>query len=470
MLFLNHLTQLIMKKIQNNIVYILVLSLGFFYACSDDDDQGTVVIETPEVTNATTALITDWGNLWLELDRYTNSMRPNTVARALAYIHLAGYETAVADMEGYSSNANRLQGFNINLNERSANVNVDLALNTCYALVFDHFMFDVTNNAKSGIATLREAKAAELTSTLTETEIENSIAWGTYVAERIITYSESDTEGEEQIVDPTPDSYIAPVGEGLWIAAEGEAAWFPYWRDVRTFVISADQTSSVPPPFEYNTDPNSNYYEEMLEVDVIATAAREENNEDLWIAEFWSDDVEGLMMSPPGRQFSIANQLIAQEDLDFDKTLEFLLRLGFAINDAAVSAWDDKYTYNTQRPSTFIIANMDADFETNLARFISSPNPAFPSYPSGHATFAGAAAGVFTGFFGSDTIDFTDRSHVDRTEFKGTPRSFSSFTQLADENAYSRVPLGVHVQADSDEGVRLGYEIASSVNSFDLTD
>ena len=144
--------------------------------------------------------------------------------------------------------------------------------------------------------------------------------------------------------------------------------------------------------------------------------------------------------------------------------------MGFAINDAAVSAWDDKYTYNTQRPSTFIIANMDADFETNLARFISSPNPAFPSYPSGHATFAGAAAGVFTGFFGSDTIDFTDRSHVDRTEFNGTPRSFSSFTQLADENAYSRVPLGVHVQADSDEGVRLGYEIASSVNSFDLTD
>jgi len=57
------------------------------------------------------------------------------------------------------------------------------------------------------------------------------------------------------------------------------------------------------------------------------------------------------MISPPGRQFSIANQLIEQNDLGFEETLELLLRLGFAINDAAVSAWDDKFTYNIQRPS-----------------------------------------------------------------------------------------------------------------------
>jgi hypothetical protein len=50
-------------------------------------------------------------------------------------------------------------------------------------------------------------------------------------------------------------------------------------------------------------------------------------------------------------------------------------------------------------------------------------------------------------------MSFTDTSHEGRDAFYGQSRSFTSFTQLAIENAYSRVPLGVHVQADSDEGV-----------------
>ena len=61
------------------------------------------------------------------------------------------------------------------------------------------------------------------------------------------------------------------------------------------------------------------------------TPEPQELTEDLWIAEFWSDDVEGLMISPPGRQISIANQLISQFDLDFEDTLIILLKLGFSL-------------------------------------------------------------------------------------------------------------------------------------------
>ena len=77
-------------------------------------------------------------------------MRPNSTARALAYIQIAGYETAVADMDGYASLRNKLQGFNINQNRREDNVNVDLALNTAYALAFDHFMFNVSEKFRLG--------------------------------------------------------------------------------------------------------------------------------------------------------------------------------------------------------------------------------------------------------------------------------------------------------------------------------
>ena len=155
--------------------------------------------------------------------------------------------------------------------------------------------------------------------------------------------------------------------------------------------------------------------------------------------------------------------------MDFEQALELLLKLGFATNDAAVSAWDDKYTYNSERPSRFILEYINDDFQTNLARFISSPNPAFPAYPSGHATFAAAASGVFIDIFGGDAINFTDRTHAGRSDFDGTPRRFSSFTEMAEENGYSRIPLGVHIQADSDEGARLGYEISAAVNNFSLS-
>ena len=396
-------------------------------------------------------------------------MRPNSTARSLAYIQLAGYETAVADMEGYTSNRDRLEGFNINANRREADVDVKLALNTTYALVLDHFMFSMGNDIKSKIAILQDEKEDELSENLSSSEIENSQDWGTYVAQRVIAYSQTDSEGEAQQIDPTPSSYVAPVGDGLWTAFPGEAAWFPDWRSVRTFVISPEETSSVAFPYTYNTDMSSDYYATMTEVNIITNTARTQSNEDLWIAEFWSDDVEGLMMSPPGRQFSIANQMIVQEDLGFEQSLELYLRLGFALNDAAVSAWDDKYTYNTQRPSEYILEYINPDFTTNLARFITSPNPAFPSYPSGHATFAAAGASVFANIFGSDSVDFTDRTHEGRAEFNGEPRSFSSFSEMAEENANSRVPLGVHIQADSDEGLRLGYEVSEAVNSFNLS-
>ena len=120
------------------------------------------------------------------------------------------------------------------------------------------------------------------------------------------------------------------------------------------------------------------------------------------------------------------------------------------------------------RPSNYIREFIDPDFQTNLYRLVYWPNPSFPGYPSGHSCFASAAAGVFIDFFGN-SIRFTDRTHQGRTEFLGQPRTFNSFREMAEENAFSRIPLGVHVRMDCDEGYRLGYEISDAVNKFDIT-
>jgi len=241
---------------------------------------------------------------------------------------------------------------------------------------------------------------------------------------------------------------------------------FPYWESARTFVIAPEETTTVA-PVEYSTSPNSNYYQQMQEVVTVNNRARRQQAEELHIAEFWSDDVEGLMMSPPGRQLSISSQLLEQYDLNLEEAIELFVKVGFALNDAAVSTWKYKYEYMVMRPSNFIHDYIDPDFQTNLYRLIYWPNPSFPGYPSGHSCFASAAAGVFIAAFGNQT-NFTDRTHEGRTEFLGEPRNFRSFTQMADENGYSRIPLGVHIRMDCTEGLRLGYEISDAVNQLEL--
>jgi hypothetical protein len=448
---------------------VLIITTFVLNSCSNEQIDIAVEPSTAPISDATTQVILDWNQLWCELDRYATGMRPNASTRALAYIHLAAFEVCVADMVSYTSNKDRYAELDIDFTQREANVNVGLALNACYATAIDHFMYNVQPSIDSKIEVLRQEKELALSQNMSEDVILNSKDWGNYIAEQIIAYSQTDTEAESQIGSPQPTSYEPPVGVGFWTYSDdAERALFPYWSSVRTFVISSNETSTVAPSLVYSEDTSSEFYIAMNEVYMASEAARTTQNDDLWIAEFWSNDVEGLMMSPPGRQISIANQLIKQYNVDHESALVLLLKLGFSLNDAAVSTWADKYEYMVMRPSVYIQEHIDPTFQTNLYPYIYWPNPSFPSYPSGHSTFASAAAGIFIDHFGNN-IDFIDRSHEGRTEFNGTPRGFNTFTEMAEENGFSRVPLGVHLGMDCTEGLRLGYEISDAVNAFDLS-
>ena len=427
-----------------------------------DDNNGP---NGDAVSSLSAEVLTEWTDLFLELDRYATGMRPNATARAIGYINLAAYEVAVPGMRDYLSNEGRLAGLRIRNN--SQNVNWNIALNTVYADVIDHFLINLPDTERSKIEALEDQLNDSMGDGISENMMRNSREWGRDVARDIISYSQTDDEAESQILEPQPGSYEPPTGEGYWTySADPERALFPYWESVRTFIVSTDETTSLP-PLAYSEDPNSEYYQQMLEVYDVNNTAKAEDNEQLWIAEFWGDDVEGLTFSPPARQISIANQLIDYYDLDLAESLHLMVKLGFSLNDAAVSAWKYKYEHMVMRPNVFIHEFIDPSFQTNLYRLVYWPNPSFPGYPSGHSTFASAAAGVFIDFFG-DATDFTDVSHEGRTEFRGAPRNFTTFSAMAEENGYSRIPLGVHVRMDCTEGLRLGYEISDGVNNYNL--
>lgn len=454
-----------MKNYNPKKLFLMVSLCVGFSSCSTDD---TPIVMSDAMSDQTTQLIVDWNDLWLDIDRYAFGMRPTASARALAYIHLAAYETSVFNMSEYTSNTNILTGLSIDDNERAEEIDIRIALNSCYSRVMSHFMYNISSTSGISIEGFKEQKETELFEGISNQMFQDSRDWGTYIADQIIAYSLTDIEAEQQITAPQPFSYEPPVGDGFWTySADEERALFPYWGSVRTFVISPEETSTNPPPIQYSESTDSSYYNEMYEVYELCNTAKAEDNDDMWIAEFWSDDVEGLMISPPGRQFSIAGQLVQQFDLDHSLTLALFLRLGFSLNDAAVSSWADKYEYMVMRPNVYIHEFIDAEFQTNLYPFIYWPNPSFPSYPSGHSTFASAASGIFIGEFG-DNIDFTDRTHEGRTEFRGMPRQFSSFSEMAEESAFSRIGLGVHMRMDCTEGYRLGHEVSDAVNALNL--
>lgn len=453
----------------------MLLMIGFiFTSCSDDgivteadtEEFGSQHRPSQNLTKSND-LANDWIDLFLELDRYATGMRPNATARALAYISIAGYETASPGMRDHLSVAGQLQGLSIDKKALPRNVNFSLALNAAYAKALDHFLINLPDTHREKIEELKEVKQSRLSRNVRSQTVEQSINWGKYVAQQVIDYALTDTEAEQQILAPQPLSYEPPTGDGYWTySADPERALFPYWGSVRTFVISPEQTTTVE-PLAYSENNNSPYYQQMQEVLRENNLAKANQGEQLWIAEFWSDDVEGLMMSPPGRQFSIANQLTDQKRLDLEESLALFLKLGISLNDAAVSTWKYKYEHMVMRPSNFIHEFIDPDFQTNLYRLVYWPNPSFPGYPSGHSCFASAAAGVFIDFFGNE-VNFTDKTHTGRTEFLGAARTFTSFREMARENAFSRIPLGVHVRMDCEEGYRLGYEISDAINNLEI--
>ena len=95
-----------------------------------------------------------------------------------------------------------------------------------------------------------------------------------------------------------------------------------------------------------------------------------------------------------------------------------------------------------------------------------------PDHDSGHAMEGGVAAEVLKQVFGTDDVAFTACSMTVGPELTCTDptpvrRSYSSFSEAADENAVSRIYIGIHFRRAVEEGVRHGRKVADyAVHKF----
>ena len=87
-------------------------------------------------------------------------------------------------------------------------------------------------------------------------------------------------------------------------------------------------------------------------------------------------------------------------------------------------------------------------------------------HPSGHSIEGGAGAEVLKQFFGTDEISFQDcgvtlpaGSTCSDSDASPVFRSYTSFSQAAAENAYSRILIGFHFRKSVEEGTEYGRKI-----------
>jgi membrane-associated phospholipid phosphatase len=444
-------------------IYVVTVILLTFTACRNNDP---IVNETAKtVKDYDSKVVQDWQSLFLDIERYAAVYRPCPAARMLGYVGLATYEASVSGMSEYQSIATRMPGLTIPQIEKGQEYHWGSVVNAVYGELFKKFFANVRSNDFLRIATLEYSYETQFSSSTRSDVLHRSKDYGISVANAVWDFSASDKEGHNKYLEARPTNYVPPTGNGKWkpTAPGNEIAMFPYWGKVRTFAIK-EEDKLARPPLAYSEDKTSYYYTQALEVYAATTPVSSENQ---WIAEFWSDDVLGFTFSPPSRWIAIANQALIVKESNLETAIMAAVKVGLALNDASVSCWNSKFYYNVERPVSYITKFINPAW--NVASLTSTgflkSTPSFPAYPSGHSTFGAAAAEALTSVFGRE-VAMTDRCHEGRTDFNGKPRSFNNFYEMAEENAYSRIWLGVHWRMDCEEGVRLGYLVGRRVNAL----
>jgi hypothetical protein len=472
---------------------IIPLSLVlFFVSCEkNNQDEPTNVVSNDLVADFDYSTVWEWTELFILIDKDAMGYRPCPGPRALAYLGLSAYETAVPGMPEYNSLKNQWGSeLKIPAFTEGQKIHWPTAINASYGYLMKKFFFKT--NFVPGVGHLTNAETARLIDATYnglnakyQAKINNNVvfndskAWGEKVATAVWAWAVTDAYGNEADLnplnnDPSKEFYYnwksksmdatGKIIPGKWYPTNDnpDGGMFPFGGRMRTFATSEAQ-KLCPPPLPYSESKTSPYYAQALEVYTLSNPNMK--YEDRWVSEFWSDDIFGQTFGPPARLFAIMDQVMAAEKSTLQTAVEGAAKLGLASNDFGVACWHSKYVYDVERPENYIKRLIDPNWEpilVNTVTGVKGITPPFPAYPSGHSTFGGGGGVILADLFGQNH-EFTDLCHKDRTEFLGIPRTYGSFEDAGYENALSRVTLGVHFRMDCLAGVALGQSISRRV-------
>ena len=236
---------------------------------------------------------------------------------------------------------------------------------------------------------------------------------------------------------------------------------FERWENVTPFVLHHSSQFRPGPPYAVDTKKYTVDFNEVKSLggdDVTTSSARTADQTE--IALFWWE-------SSPLKWNRIARTVSADQGLTMWENARLFGLLNMALADGYIAMVDSKNHYNYWRPITAIqTGDSDGNLDTTGDPTWTPlrPTPPNQDYASGHSIEGGAGAEVLKQFFGTDEITFQDCSEsldAGSTCSDATPvfRTYTSFSQAADENAYSRILIGFHFRKSVEEGTEYGRKI-----------
>jgi hypothetical protein len=312
----------------------------------------------------------------------------------------------------------------------------------------------------NGIAqtgTLYDAALAAITDGPAKT---HGVAVGQAAAVAILALR-ADDGSDAPWVDPLYPQGTEPGEWRFTPDAPVQFAFAPNWGKVTPFVLKRGAQFRPPPPYPLGGKKYAADYNEIKLIggdNITTPSARTPDQTEIGL--FWIE-------SSPLAWNRLARAISASSGLDLWENARLFGLLNLAMADGYIGSWEAKYHYKFWRPITAIrLGDTDGNPDTDA---VSDWTPLQWTYPmpdhdSGHAVQGGVAAEVLKQFFGTDNIPFTICSTTvgaGSTCTDPTPvlRSYASFSEAADENAVSRIYIGIHFRRAVETGVQHGRQI-----------
>ena len=229
---------------------------------------------------------------------------------------------------------------------------------------------------------------------------------------------------------------------------------FTHWPFVQPFALRSANQFRPPPPPALTSPSYTDSFDEVKSLGAVGSLTR--TADQTQIARFWGAPIQNYWNE-------IAQTAALAHGTTLEQNARLFALLDLSLADSVIAFYDAKYTYHFWRPITAIRA---ADNDGNPAT-AADPNwtplattALDPSYPGAHAVVSAAGADVLSRFFGNNE-DFAVTSEV----LPGVERTFTSFSDAADEASLSRIYAGQHFRFDQVAGQQLGKQIADYVTT-----
>jgi hypothetical protein len=423
-----------------------------------------------------------------------HQLGPHRSSRAMAMFHMALFEVYIVFYGKFKSylNLGRQNPGNVSITTRRAMIQAGFNIltflypshNTRLNLLLENLMTNVIKVIDS-----------EKTSA-------NNIAF--LVSNAVIEKRKDDKSDveEKQVGTGENDYKVDNTEKGQWEPdplGNNKTAVGSEWGKVTPFVL---QTSHQ---FRCDQPPALDSKEYMMAFDDVKSnggdgvetrTARSDDKTETGI--FWAYDGTPSLCAPPRLYNQVTKKILYENNFPAENILYTLALINIAMADTAIACWESKYYYKLWRPIT-AIRKSDSDGNSDTigdidwtplgAPFSNGKKinftPPFPAYPSGHATFGATMfqilRNVFMKFLFVETVPFSfisdeyngittpgDTSTPGSTTPTPSPRPYikrfyNSFRKAEEENAESRVYLGVHFCFDKTSGIKMGRDIGDHV-------